>query len=473
MLYKIIAQNTGVSFGDSDSDGGSVGSFRFPSNASIASNMTGKLEEQFENLQTVLAGLTGGTMSKLVSDLQDLSCLTEEDSITPKDLKRALVPFSKSIQAVQAGVVAIEKDLLALRASNDEITEALLTFEGYIIDNAVFFKKIDLVLSGVSVDEAEDEGDDFADDIRARNESAQTSVAAYTEGLNAVCLEVRDTIARRLGLEPLSSDYIGDPNAVRLTGALLSALSSAKVAGREKSDGSSVGGYKYREDFNTLRGEAHAEMADMLEVLNGSIAFPLGKNFALLKKQLVGKIQAQEAKFEQFFGRIETESSRGEEDALRQEALANIARDLATEVQMYQAVRQGLSALRMSSAASAGADALKPFASQLASFLMSPKDASIAVSLVRMEQQVDELLPLFSVIVSELPVRLSDLHDHLVLGVGLKESKGDKLDKKTLTKVRELLRGLRDQEDIRHYAVLDTIRTQFETNFSGVSAKKK
>lgn len=476
MLYKNIAQTKPGVLSDRVSDNGSDGSsFHARSIAnSVASNMTGKLDEQFSELQKLLSGLTTGTMSKLVLDLQELASLAEDDNLTAKELKRALVPFSNSIKAVQDGVGAIERDLLALRASNDEISDALLTFEGYIINHAVFFKKIDLILSGTDVYDAEDQGDDFAAEIRARNETEQASIQAYTEGLNSVCLEVQDTIARRLGLEPLSSDYIGDPSALRLTGDLLSALSSNAVV-RDKSvhDGSSAGSYKYRDEYNVLRGEAHVALSESLDVLTASLAFPYGKNFVALKKQLGTIIQEQENKFEQFLTRMESESVNGQEDPLRQEALSNIARDLAEEVGMYQAVKAALKNVKLYSSATSSAEALKPIVSQLSSFLMSPKDVNISFSLARMTQQVDDLLELYGVSVPDLPVRLSDLHDHLVLGIGLKESKGDKLDKKTLVKVRDLLVTLRDREDISHYAAIDAIRTQFETNFAGVTAKKK
>lgn len=477
MLYKYVAQSPTdklMSEDDFHPDSESETSgFHARSVAnSMASNMTGKVDEQFESLQELLSGLTSGPMSKLVKNLKELSSLTDDDSLTPRDLKRALAPFATSIQTVQSSVAAIEKDLSALRVSYDEISDALVSFEGYLIGHAVFFKKIELRLSGVSPDEAEEQGDEFTDEVRDRNDTIQASVAAYAEGLNATCLEVQDAIAQRLELTPLSSDYVPDPEALPFTMENVAAFSSGTVARSERSGGSSAGGgYKYRDDFNALRGEAHGEISAMLEILAATIDFPHGKNLGGLRKKLADTIQAQETKFDQFLELMGSATPVGEDEAvMRHEALANVGRDLDEEVRLYRSLRTDIEALKLPSGSDASsADKFKPIVSALSSFLMSPKDGEVTCDLARMTQRVDALLVLFNLGRPELPLRLSDLYDHLVLDKGLKDCRGERLEKKTLNKVHALLTTLNHVEDLTHYKMIDSIRVQFEAGFSGAA----
>jgi hypothetical protein len=480
MLYKNVAQTSVMSFSGDVSDYGSEDSFSAPSIAnSVASNMTGKVEEQFDELQKTLSRLSGSTLGLLVSELQKVSDLGSDEDLTSKDLKRALGPVTGALEAVQQAVGGIEADLLALRASNEEISSALLTFENYMIQNAVFFKKVDLVLSGVTLDEAEDDGDDFAQEIRERNEDVQGTVQAYTKGLNEIGLEVQQNIATRLGLEPVLGDYVPDPSVVRLTGEALSAftaLPSGKSVAKGLYEGASVGGFKYREDYNALRGETHSGLVDVLEILTASIAFPLGKNFGQIKSMLFQKLQDSKSSFELFLNSLDDVSTSSPDDGVTAEALANVARDLETEVHLYSSVITKLQVAKITNSSPvSSAAALKPIVSELSSFLMSPKDDSVSFSLARMGQQVIDLIALYSVSVPSLPVRLTDLQDHLILGHGLKLCKSDTLAKKTLERVLVVLQTLQEEASgetgLLYYRMVDTLQSHFDGEFS--SEKKK
>jgi hypothetical protein len=478
MLYKYVAQRpTGIPFSETDfhSDTVSEGSgFHARSIAnSVASNMTGKLDEQFEGLQKLLSRLTGGTMAALVKNLKTLTELTEDESLTVNDLKRALLPFATSIETVQSGVAAIETDLSKLRVSNDEISDALVNFEGYIIAHAVFFKKIDLILSGASVDDAEDQGDQFADEIRSRNETEQTSVAAYAEGLNATCLEVQDAIAHRLGLEPLSSDYVADPDALPFTIENVAAFSSGTVARSERSEGSSaVVGGTYRDAFNTRRGDAHAKISQYVDkawvALDDGLSTTTASPFVPEGNRIFSE---QKESWSRFRDEVKREAGSAEGDT--KQALAFLLQHVEVEIARCD---EALICLSVKPATSA----LQQVVKHVSGFVSCESDNRVLETVREMLHKATQFLALrYGTGVADPSVLKDSLRNHLLWGDRILSAPGSSsLHCVSRTKAGTLVSFLaalekevgshagEEDSKIKHYCVIERIRSFFENDMT-------
>ena len=475
MLYKYVAQrptDKPMSEDDGHPDSGSENSgFHARSLAnSMASNMTGKVDEQFESLQKLLAGLTSGPMSNLVKNLRDLSSLTqEEEDIAPKDLKGALVPFATSIQTVQSSIAAIETDLLALRVSNDQISDALVSFEGYLIGHAVFFKKIELRLSGASPDEAEDQGGDFTDEVRSRNETSQGSVAAYAEGLNDICLEVQDAIAHRLGLEPLSSDYVPDQDAVPLTSENLAAYLSGTVARSERSEGSSAGrGGTYRDAFNTRRGDAHVKISRYVDRAWGALNGGLSTATALpLVSDGNSIFSEQKVSWSRFREELKGDLPSAEGD--KREALIFVSQDVEVEMTRCD---EALKFFLDKSATSALQNVVK----HVSGFVSCEADHRVLETVREMSQKATDFLDSrYGTGVGDPSVPKDSLRNHLLWGDRIVSAPGAAspycVSKTKAGALVAFLAALEkevgshaeeEESKIKHYCVIERIRSFFE-----------